>query len=190
MAADNPNTGTRLIPAALFAWGGWTVLHNTGPVMKGANIDPAPAAAAVVLVAAGCALVADGFMLAANIIDRIKARTPTGLKGTSGWVKSLREIHDDLLHGFWGPYFGTFKGKEIIVDYASNALTLGPAGAGKGIGEIQPTTMAIRRSKTIIDFKGELSCVLAEPLRKRGERVKILNLGDLWTGPDWRVRPI
>ena len=180
MAAHNPNTGTRLIPAALLAWGAWTVLDMTGPIVKGATIDPASAAAAVVLVAAGCALVADGLMLAANIIDRIKARTPTGLKGTSGWVKSLREINHDLLHDVWGPYFGTFKGKEIIVDYASNALTLGPAGAGKGIGELRPTTMAIRHSKTIIDFKGELACVLAEPLRKRGERVKILNLGDMW----------
>ena len=180
MNAQPGRRGNRFIAALIVGYGAWWLLDNSGPILHGSGIKPVPALAGFVLAACALAVVADSLRVLGNLLDWMKARTPRGQKGTARWARSLRELGKDIQCTGWGPYFGTFKGKEIIADFASNALTVGTAGSGKGIGVIQPTALTIRASKTIIDFKGELSCVLADALRKRGERVRILNIGDMW----------
>ena len=193
MMARQPQRG-RFIPALILGYGAWWMLGETGPVLRGSGVEPVPALAAFLLATCGFVVVADLFRFAGDLLDWVKARTPRGQKGKARWAKSLRELGKDVRRKGWGPYWGTFKRQgEIIADYASNALTLGPAGTGKGVGVIQPTALAIRHSKTIIDFKGELSCVLADALRQRGERVRILNIGDMWTdilGPSDEYNPL
>lgn len=170
----------RFAPAMALGVAVWIASQRSGPVLSGAEINTIPALAACLLVVCGSVVLSDMFWFVGEFFDLLKARMPTGLKGTAGFVKNLRDIKSDLVRFGWGPYWGTFKGKEIISDYASNALTLGPAGSGKGVGVVQPTALSIRESKTVICFKGENTAVLANALRKRGEKVRIINLGDLW----------
>ena len=175
------HTGGRLFPAALLAAGAWYALDYVGPLYRGGEMAPLAALAWFLLAAAGFAIAADLFALLGRFFDWLRACAPTGLKGTSGFVKRLREIRHDLVRRGWGPYWGTFKGDEIIADYASNALTLGPAGTKKGVGVLMPTALAIHESKTFVDFKGSGACCLARLLRERGEIVRTLNIGDQWT---------
>ena len=176
---DGYNRG-RLLPAILVGAAAWYVLQHTGPIMRGSEINGPSAFAAFFLAVAGFAGLADLFWIVARLADGMSARLPSNLKGSAAFVRSLREIKGDLIAKGWGPYWGVLKGKPIFADYASNALTLGPAGTGKGIGVVIPMVLAIRASKTIVDFKGELSCMLVRALRKRGETVRILNLGNLF----------
>lgn len=193
MGSRNQAQRGRFIPALILGYGARWLLQQSGPIIVGSEINPVPALAAFLLATCGFVVVADFLRLTGNLMDWVKARTPRGQKGTARWARSLRELGKDIERKGWGPYWGVFKGKEIIADFASNALTVGTAGSGKGVGVIQPTAMTIRQSKTIIDFKGELSCVLADALRKRGERVRILNIGDMWTdilGPSDEYNPL
>ena len=184
---------SRIVPALIFGAGAWWLLGETGPVLRGAAVEPLPAFAAFILAVCGFALLSDLLRLAGDLLDWLKAISPRGHKGTAGWVRALRALGRDIKRTGWGPYWGTLNGEEIIADYASNALTLGPAGSGKGVGVIQPTVLANRESKTCVDFKTELCCVLARPLRERGETVRILNIGDMFAdivGPSDEYNPL
>lgn len=68
----------------------------------------------------------------------------------------------------------------LFFDYASNALTVAPAGSGKGVCTVVPMGMAIRHSKIFADFKGELACMFKKPLEARRETIRVLNPGELW----------
>lgn len=193
MAGNGHGGRGRALPALLLGCAVWWVLQQSGPVVRGSALDPVAAAAAFLLVVSGAVLIADLLRFLGNLLDWIKARTPRGNKGSARWAKSLRAVGRDIRRTGWGPYWGVFRGREIIADYASNALTLGPAGTGKGVGMVQVTALTIRDSKTIVDFKGELACVLSRVLRKRGEIVRILNIGDMWTeilGPSDEYNPL
>lgn len=157
MASRDQSRRGRTLPASLMVVASWYVLDLTDPIIRGSQIAPIPAAAALFLTGSSFVVAADLWWFLGDILDWVKATTPTGLKGTAGFVKSLRKIKHDLVLRGWSPYWGTFRGQPIFADYASNALTLGPAGTGKGVGVIQPMALAIQDSKTIIDFKGELS---------------------------------
>lgn len=171
----------RLVPALVLGGLSLYVLHWAGPVTNGPVINPVPAGAGFVLILCAGALISDTFAFLANVFERQAALTPTGLKGTAAWVTSLSEIKHDLIAKGWGPYWGAFKDREVMADFESNALTVGPAGSGKDVGEVQPQVLCIRRDKVVVDFKGSSTCVLADTLRARGETVRILNLGDMWS---------
>lgn len=192
--AAHPRERTSRAPAMIvLAAAAGAALHYAGPVLEGAALDPLAALAAAGLAYAGLSVTADALWLAGEQLERMAARIPKGLKGTSGWVKGLAEIRADLIARDWGPYWGVLRAKPIFADFASNALTLGPAGSGKGVGVVQPMILAIRTSKAVVDFKGEMACVLAEALRARGEIVRILNLGDMWPeilGPSDSYNPL
>ena len=82
-----------------------------------------------------------------------------------------------------GPFWGAMaQGQKapLFIDYASNAMTVAPAGSGKGIFTVIPNGFAIKDSKVFGDFKGELACILKKPLEARGEHVRILNPSGLW----------
>ena len=181
----------KLARSALLAGASGAVLFYTAPLASGVEIHLAPAAALIGLAAGAAPLAAEALRVVADMFADRKAKTPTGLKGTAGWA-SASSVKADLAKGA-GPYWGAVGGKPIIADYASNALTVGPAGSGKGVGIMQPTILSIRADKVVVDFKGEHACVLSDALRVRGERVIHLNLGEMWEerlGPSDSYNPL
>lgn len=181
MAVQGNPDQIRIVPAVVIGTGAWFVLDYYHLPLNVVHQHPIPALAAFFLALSILVGIADTLRLVARLMDWRQANRPTGLKGTAGWVRSLNEVKRDLVAKGWGPFWGTLGGREIIADYTSNALTAAPAGAGKGIFVVQPMILAIRESKTIPDFKGELACVTARVLRERGEIVHIVNLADMWT---------
>ena len=182
-------TGTNIIGCV----GCWYLWQEFGAIEYGTSINFISAIAAFVFFAAGSALLAEGLWYVGDYLDHIKVKIPIGNKGSASWVKSLRELGKDVTLTRWAPYWGKFKGRAVMADYASNALTIGPPGTGKGVGVIQPTTLSIHEDKIVIDFKGENTCVLADALRKRGETVRVLNLGDQLSeiiGPSDEYNPL
>ncbi|MBL4787281.1 MAG: type IV secretory system conjugative DNA transfer family protein [Cohaesibacteraceae bacterium] len=172
---------TRILPAVLLGSGSLYALSFTGPVLHGAVINGYALIACCFLIVAGAAFLSDGLWYLGNVLDRKSAQIPTGQKGTSDWVQSREEIAHDLIANDWGPYWGTFKGKEIIADIGSNSVIIGTTGSGKGVGMVQPNILTIRGSKIIPDFKGENAAIMARVLRERGENVFCLNIGEVFT---------
>jgi type IV secretion system protein VirD4 len=133
-------------------------------------------------VISGLSLVSTILFLLASVFELWAARTPTGLRGSAGFIQSLSELKRDLLQSRRGPYWGTYRGMPVFADYEATAYTLGPSGTGKSTKVVQPMVMALKgRSKVVIDFKSELTPVLAKPLRKRGEIIRVINLGELFS---------
>ena len=121
------------------------------------------------------------FTSIASLFDWLSSYQPTGKSGTSRWA-IYRDIKKDLIKNRSGPFWGRLvKGhKAVFCDYDSNAVTVAPAGSGKGTCSVVPNALAIRHSKLMPDFKGELACILKAPLEARGEKVVILNPAGLW----------
>lgn len=116
------------------------------------------------------------------LLDWHSTRTVTGRSGTAGWAR-VKDFARELCRKYVGPFWGVNAGRDktpLFADYASNALTLAPAGSGKGIYTVVAMGMSIFFSKIFSDFKGELVCMLKKPLEKRGEIVRVLNPGRLW----------
>lgn len=116
-------------------------------------------------------------------VDLLGSRQSTGQKGTSAWAK-VKEYQAALNKNMVGPFWGRALDaprSTLFFDYGSNVLTLGPSGSGKGIYTVLPAIMSIRHSKVIADFKGELSCTCKIALEKRGETVRVLNPGNLFS---------
>jgi len=122
----------------------------------------------------------DGFL--AKQKARLSAHEATGKDGTASWARN-KDIEKELSKSNANPFWGRAaidKKTAIFSDYASNALTIAPAGSGKGIYSVIPNGLSIKFSKVFSDFKGELVCVLKAALEKRGEIVRVLNPADLW----------
>lgn len=182
-----------LIRSILFTAGLSYAVNYVGPPTRAGEIQVFSAFLWLLLFSFVVSLLAETIWLIGSAVQWFGARKASGLKGTARWAKTLHELRPDVKWRGWGPYWGTFKGKEIISDFSSNALLVGPAGVGKGVRVLIQTILSIRASKTIIDFKGELSVMLATRLRKLGQKVYILNLGDLWTehlGSSERYNPL
>lgn len=132
---------------------------------------------------------------AAHFIDFFASREPTGKHGTAAWA-TFKEIKGGLTKGKNGPFWGRYLGGSraaLFVDFSSNAMTLGPSGSGKGISAVIPNIMSIRHSKIVTDFKGELVCMCGGALQRRGENVRVLNPGNLWSdivGPSDAYNPL
>lgn len=117
-----------------------------------------------------------------HFIDFFASRRPSGQYGTAAWAK-INEYKDALTKNKRGPLWGgALDGSRpaLFFDYASNAMTVAPAGSGKGIFTVVTNIMSIRHSKVVADFKGELVCMCKLALEKRGEIVRVLNPGSLW----------
>ncbi|SHL59215.1 type IV secretion system protein VirD4 [Nitrosospira sp. Nsp11] len=119
---------------------------------------------------------------AAHLIDFFASREPTGKHGTAAWA-TFKEIKGGLTRDKRGPFWGRYAGgsrSALFFDFASAAMTVSPAGSGKGIYTVVPSIMSIGHSKVVADFKGELVCMCKAALEKRGETVRVLNPGSLW----------
>lgn len=119
----------------------------------------------------------------AHYIDLFASHEPTGQKGSAAWA-TVKEFESGLTKNKRGPFWGRFAGTSspaLFFDFVSNAMTIAPAGSGKGIYTVTTNIMCIRHSKVIADFKGELVCMCKSALEKRGEIIRKLNPGNLWS---------
>ena len=153
-----------------------------GPPLIGSAIQPVPALAWGIASIGAARLTSAVLRLTAQGLEWISAHTPTGKDGTALWAR-YADLKKEANRQRQGPFWGVMaleRRKPLFIDYASNAMTVAPAGSGKGIATVIPAGFSIRNSKVFGDFKGELACVLKAPLEARGERVRILNPGGLW----------
>lgn len=161
--------------------------------MLGSEINPIPAIAVGFVCVSGFVVMADAFKAVGDLFDHLSAQQTTGLKGTSGLVKSLSELGSDYQRRGWGPYWGIFNGKEVIADFSSVAVTCGIAGSGKSTGAVETNCLSITHSKALTDFKGSLTCKLSGPLEARGEVVIKLNFANAFPdiiGPSDQYNPV
>lgn len=159
----------------------WASLE-TGPLLIGGEIRPWPAALAGMASLTGLQLAGKALMGLAELTEWLASHQATGKSGTARWAKR-RDLKRELCRKAIGPFWGLMArdGKfPLFIDYVSNAMTVAPAGSGKGIGTVVPAGLSIRHDKVFGDFKGELICLLKPPLEARGERVRLLNPGGLW----------
>ncbi len=177
---QNQRRGGRIIPALVVGGGAYYAYDFAGPLFLGGQVNMLAAAAALVLAVAALSFLSSIFFLLGEAAHRWRALTPTGRKGTSGWVRSLREIKHELIAEGTGPYWGVLNGKPIFSDFSSSALILGPSGVGKGVKLVIMMILCIRESKVIIDFKSELIVMLRPILEARGEIVRCIDFGNLW----------
>lgn len=182
-----PHSRSHRSPATLLALAGiatgmaWWAYHLNPPMMAG-RIDWFSALIHLLAGLFCLQAVIRALDNAAHFIDFFASREPTGKHGTSAWA-TLKEVKGGLTKGKCGPFWGQYAGaagSALFFRYASNVLTLAPAGAGKGIYTVVPNIMSIGHSKVVADFKGELVCMCKAALEKRGEIVRVLNPGNLW----------
>ncbi len=121
----------------------------------------------------------------AGIADWMQARTPTGLRGTSAWAKD-KDLIPHLTSRRKGLFWGVLAKTQtpLFFNFVSNSMIIAASGSGKGICFVVNAIMAIRDSKFIVDFKGELYVMLADALRKKGQDVYILNPGHVFGEKD------
>lgn len=168
----------RAVLAAGFAW----AAMQFGPVFREDGIQPIPAVLYLLAVSLGMEALSVLLRNLAKLADWKRANTGTGKSGTARWA-TWRDLRKELSRKKTGPFWGLLAGtnKPLFIDYASNSMTVAPAGSGKGITTVVPMGFAIRESKVWADFKGELVCILKDALEKRGEIVRVLNPSGLWS---------
>lgn len=162
----------------LFCWG----VTQTGPVMIGGHFNLLPTALAVMGSIAGLRLAMELLMRAARIVDWASSYKTTGKGGTAKWA-SRKQIHKELNKKKEGHFWGLMTGRRslaLFADFVSNAMSVAPAGSGKGIYTVIPALLSIRHSKVVSDFKGELVCIVLKALQAQGQVNRILNPGSLW----------
>lgn len=118
-----------------------------------------------------------------HFIDFLASRKPSGQHGSAAWA-SVKEYKHALTRNKRGPFWGrALDGSRpaLFFNFASNTMTVAPAGSGKGIYTVVTNIMSIRHSKVVADFKGELVCMCKAALEARGEIVRILNPGNLFS---------
>lgn len=179
--SDRPQSRTSLFASAAVGVLSWHVYEAFGPVMVGPEVNPVAAAALGLVGLSGLGFAAEALNKVGGFLEWFETIIPTGLKGTAGLIEKLSEFEGDILKNGWGPYFGAFKGHELIAPYESTALTVGTTGSSKSSGIAVPTILAIPDSKCITDFKGSLTCQTIEELRRRGENVRVLNYAQAHT---------
>ena len=181
-----------IIIFSLCTWGFW----QTQPLTVHGQVQWIPALCAVIGFVLGFRLLQTGLLNLSRLLDWLSAYTPSGKEGTSRWGK-YKDFKPELTKENGGPYWCVAidkPKKPLLIDYASNALTIAPAGSGKGICTVIPTALSISASKIIPDFKGgELTCVLKPALEARGENVIIINAFEQFTdivGDTGRYNPL
>lgn len=192
MAHDDGN-GTDnggVIGPLLVGGASWVALDTFGPLAFEPQINWPAALSAAVLAVCTIKVSAAALKNSAAMLDKISAKKARGDKGDAGWAKNLRELGKDVIQfRDWGPYWGTFagglpiigsRGREIIADYPSAAVSFGTAGSGKGAGVLLPTALAIHEPKILTCFKGVNTSALMQPLMERGERFFAINLGNIF----------
>ncbi|MET0076237.1 MAG: type IV secretory system conjugative DNA transfer family protein [Candidatus Thiodiazotropha lotti] len=157
-------------------------LQWSGPLRVGGEIQPLSALLLGVLLLGTASFLVDMLRLAGELLEWLSLHKPTGKDGTAQWAK-WKELKAELCRKPVGPFWGLFAGwsaKPLFFDYVSNAMTIAPAGSGKGIYTVIPNVFSIAFSKVIGDFKGELLCIMKAFLEAMGHSIRSLNPGGLW----------
>lgn len=160
---------------------GWGALH-TGPLMHHGDVQIVPAMLSFIAGLNVLRIATESLNLIARLADRQSAKRPRRLPGSARWA-SWKDWKAQRSRKGISPLWGLMKGfrnRALWADYASNAMTVAPAGSGKGIFTVVNMGLAIRFAKLFVDFKGELICILKPALEARGEICRWLNPGNLW----------
>ncbi len=167
----------RIILTGIILWG---AVRNGVPMING-EWQPLSAMLYGLAFLVGMPLVVKAFRSLGCLLDWISIRAATGKDGTARWAEA-KDLKAEQCCQNHGPFWGVLAGsrKPLFIDYASNAMTVAPAGSGKGTCTVIPNLFSIKDSAVVGDFKGELLCVMKEPLEARGETVLWLNPGGLW----------
>ncbi|MEZ5492358.1 MAG: type IV secretory system conjugative DNA transfer family protein [Gammaproteobacteria bacterium] len=168
-----------LIISGLLAWGS----YQAGEPYIGGELKWLPATLYMFTALFALRVIIQLLNYLAESLEWLSAHQPTGKDGTAKWA-SFKDLKKEFSKNQIAPFWGRMTtGKKVAVfsDYASNAVTVAPAGSGKGIYSVITNGLAIRASKVFSDFKGELVCILKNALENRGERVRVLNPGGLWS---------
>ena len=157
----------------------WGLVHFDHVAIKHSEIFFVPAILWLGVLFSGAHVLGYLFGGFAQRCETLIASRPTGLHGSASWVTDLTTINHALSPRQEGPYWGIHIPTRLPIfsSYKGSALTLGIPGSAKTVGSVVPNIMSIRTSKICLDLKGELSAMLADTLRARGETVYILNLG-------------
>ena len=158
------------------------VYQHVGPLFIDRELQLLPAFVLYLAFLGVIQLATNLLRILVDFLHWYRARLVTGKGGTAGWAR-VKDFAKELCRKKSGPFWGVNAGRDktpIIADYVSNALTLAPAGAGKGIFTSVPMGLSILHSKIFADFKGELVCMLKKPLAARDEIIRVLNPGNLW----------
>lgn len=127
-------------------------------------------------------LASSAFVKLASKLDHLHAKTPVGLKGTDGFVNSIRSLRGVLCLTLFNPahgaYWGMLKGKPIITEPPAVSLIVGTTGAGKDSTHQDINLFSIPGNKIVWDFKGDTSCKFADAFRRLKKVVHILNADD------------
>ena len=152
-----------------------------GPLVVAGQIAPLPTLAAFGMGVSALTVLSGSLDFVADLCSYAKARIPTGRKGKAGFVQSLRQVRRDLIGHGWGPLFGTFKGTPVFPEIEASAYVIGPSGSGKTTKFTIPSIMALKGHPTVFYcYKSDMTPQVAAPLRKRGERLRIVNVGGLY----------
>ncbi len=170
--------GTSFLATAMLAGAAIWLMIQLGPPVVGNAVQPWPAVVALIAAVAVLRLIISLFEGLAEFANWKTMRTATGKAGTAGWAKK-KDYKAELARENKGPFWGmSADGKRtpLFIPYASNAVTFGPAGSGKGECSVVPNFMSIFDSKVVPDFKdAELTCMLKAAAEKRGEKCLVLN---------------
>ncbi len=205
MADKVDNTKGQTIKSVFFAGVSLWALQTLAPVYV-YDVNIITFGAAVVLFFCLPKVTAAFLNQSAKLIEDIAARIPDNIKGTAAWSKSIKDLNDIRLklNPFkqnHGGYFGCYKGwrpfglgrDAIFLTLPPVTVCYGSTGSGKGIYHQHINMLGASGSKLIIDFDGTETVIMADALRKKGERVVILNLDDKYgdiLGPSDRFNPL
>ena len=175
---DKPNPLGQLMIAAGSAY----ALTQTGPLtLADGSINLPSAGVAALLIGTAIPLSGEVAKKLSRWLERWAAKIPGKTFGDADWITCLRQYRKDVNRRGWAPYWGVLKdGSPVFAAYESLALTVGPPGSSKSVSVVEPNALAILTSKIITDFKGSLSVKLFRALKARGEKVLVLNLGDVF----------
>lgn len=129
-------------------------------------------------------LIAEGLNWLANKVERCAANIPDGNKGMARWAKyaDLKRslLHSSIFRRGHGAYWGMLDGRGLFTTNPSVSLVVGSNGSGKDTTHGDINILSTPGSKFILDFKGDLAVKHAPALLKRGERVHVLNVDDVF----------
>jgi type IV secretion system protein VirD4 len=138
----------------------------------------APTAAAVFAGLSGLKALVEILERTARFVDWRASHKAQGREGRARWGKRA-DIKNQLIKTKQGPFWGRLASSiktALLIDYASNAMTIGPAGSSKTISTVITNIISISSfSKVVPDYKPEILCVTKKVLEARGEKVIALN---------------
>ena len=87
----------RITAGSLYAAGSYWALQHLDPIMVGGSVQTLPAIIAGLGCISGLIAASETLNLIGRGLSDVQAGRPTGLKGTAGFITSLRQIKHELV---------------------------------------------------------------------------------------------